>query len=135
ICFFSVLKHEIHRAIIERLYSINYWQDTGIGARRVHLWDSLLNKIPPEYRKPMSQRLRRLVRPAWLGTLRRTTPLSDRFGSDRGTPVDRYYIENFLEEHRQDIRGRVLEVKDSDYTDRYGTAVERREVLDIDPAN
>jgi SAM-dependent methyltransferase len=84
---------------------------------------------------PMRQRLRRFTRPAWLGTIRRTRPLSDVWGLDRGTPVDRYYIERFLEEHRNDIRGRVVEVKDSGYTDRYGIGVVQRDVLDIDPKN
>ena len=79
--------------------------------------------------------LRRMTRPAWLGTLRRTTPLSNYWGYDRGTPIDRYYIENFLDECRSDIRGRVLEVKNSDYTQRFGTNVERSDVVDIDPAN
>ncbi|CAA9295622.1 MAG: hypothetical protein AVDCRST_MAG26-4425 [uncultured Chloroflexia bacterium] len=81
------------------------------------------------------QRLRRLRRPALLGTLRRTAPLSSRWGYDRGTPVDRFYIERFLEQHRNDIRGRVLEIKDSSYTDRFGTQVEARDVLDVDAAN
>jgi SAM-dependent methyltransferase len=79
--------------------------------------------------------LRRLIRPAWLGTLRRTTPLSEHWGYDRGTPVDRYYIECFLEAHRSDIHGHVLEIKDSTYTDRFGLNVARRDVLDIDPGN
>jgi SAM-dependent methyltransferase len=81
------------------------------------------------------QRLRRLRRPAWLGTLRRLTPLSDGFGFDRGTPVDRYYIERFLAENRAAIRGHVLEVKNSRYTDRFGVAVSQRSVLDIDARN
>lgn len=81
------------------------------------------------------QRLRRLRRPAFLGTLRRTRPLSDVWGYDRGTPVDRYYIERFLAENRDAIRGRVLEVKDSRYTDRFGGDVRERAVLDVDPAN
>jgi SAM-dependent methyltransferase len=81
------------------------------------------------------QRLERLRRPAWLGTIRRTTPLSDHWGRDRGTPVDRYYIERFLADECDAIRGRVLEVMNADYTDRFGAAVERRDVLDIDPAN
>jgi SAM-dependent methyltransferase len=79
--------------------------------------------------------LRRLMRPAWLGTLRRTTPLSDKWGYDRGTPVDRYFMEHFLDEHRCDIRGRVLEVENSFYTQRFDTGVERAEVLDIDSTN
>lgn len=84
---------------------------------------------------PRVQLLRRVFRPAWVGTLRRTTPLSNIWGFDRGTPVDRYYIERFLEEHRSDIRGRTLEVKDTAYTTRYGTELERSDVLDIDPLN
>ena len=42
-----------------------------------------------------------------LGTIRRTTPLSDHWGRERGTPVDRYYIERFLAAERDVIRGRV----------------------------
>jgi hypothetical protein len=81
------------------------------------------------------QRVRRLLAPAWLGTLRRTTPLSSRWGTDRGTPVDRYYIERFLDAHRGDIRGRVLEVKDSTYTEQFGGGVTVADVLDADRRN
>jgi len=49
--------------------------------------------------------------------------------------VDRYYIERFLDEHRHDIHGRVLEVKDSGYIDRYGSHIAQRDVLDIDTSN
>jgi SAM-dependent methyltransferase len=82
------------------------------------------------------QRLRRILTPASLAAIRRgTEPISDDWGFDRGTPVDRYYIERFLAQHRRDIRGRVLEIKDSTYANRYGTGVERCDVMDIDPAN
>jgi len=84
---------------------------------------------------PWRKRLRRWLRPAAPGLLRRTAPVSDVWGFDRGTPVDRHYIEGFLAAHRDDVRGRVLEVKDSAYIDRFGRGVERREVLDIDAAN
>lgn len=80
------------------------------------------------------RRMKRLLLPAWMW-VGRTKPLSDWWGFDRGTPVDRHYIEQFLHEHRADIRGRVLEVKDSAYTRRFGQNVEAAEVLDIDPAN
>jgi glycosyltransferase involved in cell wall biosynthesis/SAM-dependent methyltransferase len=67
---------------------------------------------------------------AHLGSLRRTSPVSAFFGFDRGKPVDRYYIERFLSEHAADIRGRVLEVGDRDYTERFGGEhVERSDVL------
>ena len=78
---------------------------------------------------------RRLIRPAWLGTSRRTAPLSEHWGSDRGTPVDRYYIAHFLQRYRADIHGHVLEVKDSSYTHRFGHDVACSQVLDIDPTN
>lgn len=88
-----------------------------------------------ERSKCLTQYLRRLTRPAWLTIMRRTTPLSNRYGYDRGTPIDRFYIDRFLEDHRHEVRGRVLEVKDSAYTTRYGTALDRCDVLDIDQAN
>jgi len=93
----------------------------------------LIRRLPVRHR--WAQRLRRLLQPASLGALRRTTPLSDVHGFDRGTPVERHYIERFLETHRQDIRGRVLEMGDSHYTRRYGAAVARADVLDIVPDN
>lgn len=83
----------------------------------------------------LRQFLRRLRRPARFGTLGAARPLSGMWGFDRGTPVDRYYIERFLSAHRAVIRGRVLEVKDSAYTRRFGAGVVESEVLDIEPSN
>ena len=54
------------------------------------------------------------------GGLRRLEPVSRNYGFDRGTPVDRFYIEAFLRRHAKDIRGRVLEFGDSSYTRAYG---------------
>ena len=67
--------------------------------------------------------------------LYRTRPLSVNWGHERGTPIDRVYIEEFLARHRDDVHGRVLEVRDHRYTDRFGSRVARRDVLDVDPAN
>lgn len=83
----------------------------------------------------MIERVRRLLQPARLGILRRTSPLSDVHGFDRGTPVDRYYIARFLERYRHDICGRVLEMGDSGYARRYGHDVEEAAVLDVDQTN
>lgn len=55
-----------------------------------------------------------------LGDLRRLTPISRAFGTDRGLAIDRYYIERFLDSHRADIRGRVLEIGENTYTRRFG---------------
>jgi SAM-dependent methyltransferase len=69
------------------------------------------------------------------GDLRRLHPLSRRFGFDRGKPIDRYYIEDFLSRHAGDIQGRVLEVGDASYTRRFGHGVTGSEVIDIDESN
>jgi SAM-dependent methyltransferase len=67
-----------------------------------------------------------------LGDLRRLTPISRKFGYDRGLPVDRHYVEGFLARHADDVRGRVLEVQESDYTARFGgDAVRRSDVLSL----
>ena len=65
---------------------------------------------------------------------RRRRPLGSHY--ERGLPVDRYYIENFLERHRSDVRGRVLEVADPAYTLRFGAErVTRSEVLHVESGN
>ncbi len=70
------------------------------------------------------------------GDLRRTSPVSRDWGYDRGKPVDRHYIERFLESHAGDIRGVALEVQENDFTTRYGGGrVERSDVVDLNPAN
>jgi SAM-dependent methyltransferase len=70
------------------------------------------------------------------GTLRRTTPFSDRFALDRGKPVDRLYIEDFLSSHAYDVRGNVLEVSRSTYSRLFGAArVASITIVDIDPSN
>jgi hypothetical protein len=47
-------------------------------------------------------------------------PVSSRFGFDRGTPIDRYYIEKFLASRADLVGGRVLEVGDDTYSRRFG---------------
>jgi SAM-dependent methyltransferase len=95
----------------------------------------MVRVLLPERRTVLRRRLRRLRRPARLFALRRTTPVSDEWGFDRGTPVDRHFIEEFLARNRGDIRGRVLEVMDARYTERFGSGVTQSDVVDIDPAN
>jgi len=90
---------------------------------------------PPQRWRQLRQQWRRLSRPSWPVVFHRTAPLSDEWGLDRGTPIDRYFIEQFLAAHQADIRGRVLEVKDDGYARRFGREVESCDVLDIDLAN
>jgi SAM-dependent methyltransferase len=70
------------------------------------------------------------------GSLATTAPVSRVFGLDRGTPINRYYIEQFLADHAELIRGRVLEVGGSEYSRRFGGArVESAGVLHVTADN
>jgi len=70
------------------------------------------------------------------GDLRKIIPVSRNYGFDRGTPIDRYYIEKFLKENKADIKGSVLEIQNRRYTRRFGgRKVSCSDVLDIDRSN
>ena len=69
------------------------------------------------------------------GDLASTDPISHDFGYDRGTPIDRYYIETFLASAAELIRGHVLEVGDDAYTRRFGTDLSKVDVLHVHPGN
>ena len=71
----------------------------------------------------------RRSRPPKLGDLRRLTPIDPNWGFERGTPIDRVYVERFIGTHARDIRGRVLEIAAPDYASKYGSRVERVDVL------
>ncbi|MEK7576587.1 MAG: methyltransferase domain-containing protein [Patescibacteria group bacterium] len=59
-------------------------------------------------------------------------PLSAKYGFDRGTPIDRYYIDKFLSENKQFIYGRCLEIHDNYYTVKFGEdRVTKSDVLDL----
>jgi SAM-dependent methyltransferase len=82
-------------------------------------------------------KLRRRARlPILWGEVGTTVPISDRFGFDRGTPIDRFYIEEFLSRHADVVRGRTLEIGDDTYTARLGgSQTSHRDVLHIDATN
>jgi SAM-dependent methyltransferase len=59
-------------------------------------------------------------------------PVSRVFGLERGKAIDRYYIEKFLHENRDLIRGDVLEVANSLYTRNFGgNKVNRSLILNV----
>lgn len=67
------------------------------------------------------------------GDLRRLAPLTRSFGYDRGRPIDRYYINEFLGKYAADISGHVVEIGDDRYTRRFGgERVTHSDVLDQD---
>jgi SAM-dependent methyltransferase len=102
---------------------------------------ALLDLLLP---RPARRRLVRLARALTrrppvgrvdFGSLRRITPISTDWGFDRGTPVDRYYIDLFMQAQAGDVRGRVLELSNAEMTQRYGGArVTRSDVLNAVPA-
>jgi SAM-dependent methyltransferase len=71
----------------------------------------------------------RRSRPPKLGDLRRVTPIDPNWGFERGTPIDRVYVERFIGSHAGDIRGRVLEIAAPDYTTAYGNDVEQVDIF------
>lgn len=71
-----------------------------------------------------------------MGDLKRLDPFSRAFGYDRGGPVDRYYIDNFLEKNSPFVKGRVLEIGDNEYTLRFGgSKVTKSDILHVNDTN
>lgn len=74
---------------------------------------------------------RMLFRARW-SSPSRLEPLSE-WGFERGTPVDRWYIERFLDLHRPAAGGHALEVMEDMYATRLGAG--SLDVVDIDRGN
>lgn len=65
--------------------------------------------------------VRRRIRALQITLMAKPTPIYPHFGSERGDPIDRYYIKKFLRAHAQDIRGEVLEASNApNYTAMFG---------------
>ncbi len=67
-------------------------------------------------------------KPNWYN-LRNLEPISKVFGFDRGTPIDRVYIEDFLSKNMRFIQGVVCEIAEDTYSRKFGTNVEKFEIL------
>ncbi len=74
--------------------------------------------------------------PTAVGGAGRATPIARDWGFSRGTPVDRYYINAFLEMCAADVRGVVLDVQEPDNARRIGGgSITRLDVIDVDGRN
>jgi hypothetical protein len=71
---------------------------------------------------------RLLKKPNW-HNLRNIEPISRVFALDRGTPIDRVYIEHFLESNKQHIQGVLCEIADNSYSKKYGSNVKAFDIL------
>src|SRR6266498_2658355 len=93
-------------------------RDIAIGAARHYLPPRVRDWVVRQQRRHNLHWLR--VGTIRFGDLDRTTPVSPVFGIDRGLPIERYYIERFVHQHRTDVRGRCLEVGDASYITKFG---------------
>jgi glycosyltransferase involved in cell wall biosynthesis len=102
-----------------------------------HVLKTARRLLPQRARLPV----RRVIRPARLlqARLRLASgvrPLSERWATDRGLPIHRYYLAQFLREFRSDVRGHCLEFQDDTYTMATGgDAVAKLDILHIDHSN
>jgi SAM-dependent methyltransferase len=87
----------------------------------------------------LAYRRRRKLGPAGdnpFGDLRATVPITRAFGFDRGKPVDRVFVEQFMAAQADVVRGRVLEIGDNEYTLTHGGArVTQSDILHFDEKN
>ena len=130
-----------------------WWLDTTAarlfaypGTIHLQMFNPMLKKLLKNYIPAFGLRLlyKAKLHPGYqptigqvaVGDFERLLPFSTEFGYDRGGPIDRYYIENFLQKEAASIRGRALEIGDNSYTMQYGgTAISQSDVLHIDATN
>ena len=77
----------------------------------------------------MKKYLKRVLNPVNWHNLRSTEPVSRVFGNDRGTAIDRVYIEHFLNSNSHYITNRTLEIAEETYCKRFGSNIEKQEIL------
>jgi putative methyltransferase len=73
--------------------------------------------------------LNRLLKKVNWYNLRSLEPMSRVFGLDRGMPIDRFYIEDFLYKNRSFIKGTVCEIAENGYSKKFGSNVAKFEIL------
>jgi hypothetical protein len=120
-------------------YQAAYYEGSIKALRLVpaYLAASIRKVVPGPIKKPVRELLRfkrNVTARARLAL--RIRPLSEVWGSDRGLPVHRYYLAQFLREFSSDVRGHCLEFQRDTYTRRLNTgAVTRVDILHIDDSN
>jgi hypothetical protein len=76
-----------------------------------------------------------IKKPILWNNFRSINPVSRSFGLDRGSSIDRYYIEDFLKQNNHYIRNNVLEVGELVYTHKYGSSLENTHIVSADSNN
>ena len=128
---------EAGRAWLEK--DRQYWKGLAVG-RRLGVFGLVLRTARQLFRRGKKEESFNLTAAsaagAWSPRNWPLEPISREMSYDRGLPIDRYYMEKFLERNSTDIQGCVLEIGDNSYTLRYGGArVEKSEVLNVTEEN
>lgn len=122
---------EFEKLIVIVAVNENYHKD--IKRTLVDKYGNCVNDNVVFYKKSDIDTLFRKAHPIDLGNifLHSLQPVSRLFGNDRGTPVDRYYIEKYLEKESKllPLYGKTLEVGEDTYS-RYFFPKYKHEVLD-----
>jgi hypothetical protein len=71
----------------------------------------------------------RRQQPIVLGDLKRFDPISPEFGWRRGTPIDRYYIQSYINDKSSLIRGECLEIAEPKYLSQFRDRIARTCIL------
>lgn len=78
---------------------------------------------------PLKHKCKRVYNPPKWHYMRNLTPISNVFGFDRGTPIDRVYTDDFLAKNAEFISGVVCEIADNNYTRAFGRGVTKSEIF------
>lgn len=108
------------------------------GSMRLAM-NRLLKALPADARG----KLKRVLRSSWptskainFGDLGEVQPISDEFGYDRGEPVDRGYIEAFLNKNRSWVKGVALEIGDDEYSRKFSDGkITKQDILHVREGN
>jgi len=85
--------------------------------------------------KAARQAVIRRLTPVDASALTRMSPVSRRFAMDRGTPIDRHYVDTFMRRHASWIQGDVMEIGGAHYARTFGRAARSVAVLHATPGN
>lgn len=80
-------------------------------------------------------KFKRIIFPVNWENLRSLEPISKKFGLDRGTPIDRIYIEDFLFKNKHYINGVCLEISENTYSKKFGENITKFEILHATDSN
>ncbi len=80
----------------------------------------------------IKQNFVRLIKPLSRDFLNSADPVSRDFGFSRGTPIDRYYIDEHIKKYKKYITGNVIEIGDNLYTRQFGKNIKNSDILTYD---